>query len=495
MTDILFVYFDIIHLDQWKNNIHFGIAGLSSYLKHHKFSVKLIYLRNKNDIQKLPSLTNELKPRFIGFSFTSPQFKYVAAAAELLKKNFDTPIICGGIHSTIAPEEVFGIPEVDMICVGEGELPLKQLLSEKNGNTNNIAGILNRDFDFNNGIIETNSLESLDDIPGYDWELFDYGNIYEPREKKTANFLASRGCPYNCSYCANKILREIKKTSKIRYFSVSRTISELEKLIKNYQIEYFRFTDDILTLDMNWYREFISEYKKYINKPFDFNIRINLITEETIELLKSAGANQLLIGIESGSENYRQNILKRDMSQKLMIEKLSLVRKYKIDIYAFNMIGGPEETPYDIIKTIKINAQAEVKMIQLSIITPYPGSDLFAYCKANKLIKNIDSDSYFEDCQTIINNALPEKLLIFYKNNFFKIMRFYNKLYKFPCYMRHPMIYIADHILASANICEVFPVLQKIIKFYRKIKKKIMRHKISDTDNTLEITEGVGKNF
>jgi len=320
--------------------------------------------------------------------------------------------------------------------------------------------------------------------------MFDYNNIAEVKKEKIAGYLASRGCPYNCSYCSNKIIRKRMNISKYsdRFFSVEYVINELKEIKEKYGIKIFRFDDDILPINIEWFRKFITRYKQEINIPFYCNLRFNLITEEVLSLLKNAGCYQVLVGLESGNEKYRKEMMNRNISQKMILDKMKLINSYGLKLYTFNIIGGPEEKPEFILDTIKTNAIGNTYMVQIGIMNPYPGTDIYEYCKEHHLFSE-----EMETIQAIKNKYLSENMLLFYKNNFFKLMRFYKKIYLFPIFPRKILLLLFDYIFSHKIILHLFPAMQLIASSYRKLRNLIKYR--GQQIELKESIDGVGVNI
>lgn len=307
--------------------ISHGVGLLSSYLKKHGFEVLLIfdpnqfnkYLRN-NYLSKIFSRERsiieeikQLKPDIVAFSVLSAHYQWASKLAENIKKEVNVPIIFGGIHPTLVPETVIKNDSVDMVCIGEGEEPMLELLrslecGEKNYSIQNI-------WFKNNGKIIQNQIrpliEDLDSLPFPDRQLF-----YSKFPKSYRNYpmiITSRGCPFRCTYCANNAMAKIftGKGKYLRQRSPENVIAELEELIKNYKVKYFIFADDVFTANKKWIEIFISMYREKINKPFVCSTHPIAMTQELAYLLKDAGCILIAMGLQSGCEEIRVNTLKR----------------------------------------------------------------------------------------------------------------------------------------------------------------------------------------
>ncbi|MFH1380339.1 MAG: cobalamin-dependent protein, partial [bacterium] len=125
---ILFIYPEFSWFPRWKGSFHFGIGWLSAVLKQAGHTTSLLHLtKRENEKVFLRLLKQQLPVDLLAFSTTSNDFSYVRQLAGWAKEMVDVPVICGGVHATVAPEEVIADENMDMICVGEGEDALVEL--------------------------------------------------------------------------------------------------------------------------------------------------------------------------------------------------------------------------------------------------------------------------------------------------------------------------------------------------------------------------------
>ncbi|MBT9131132.1 MAG: Hopanoid C-3 methylase [candidate division WS2 bacterium] len=192
-----------------------GVASISTVLKKGGHKVSLLHLIKEIPKEKFLENMEKENPNLIGFSFTTDSFHRLPKYLKWIKENkFNIPIICGSYHSTLAPEEVINIKEVDMVCIGEGEYPMLELCDkiEKKENYEYIESLW---IKTKNGIIKNRVsplVENLDTLPFPDFALFDLHNLIASKIN-TATITISRGCPYNCSYCANHAIRKMYPNS------------------------------------------------------------------------------------------------------------------------------------------------------------------------------------------------------------------------------------------------------------------------------------------
>jgi len=433
---ILFVYPNIIDFACQLGQYNMGIGYLSAVLKRdgHDVSVFNIYKRisKKEFIERV---VNE-KPDLIAFSATSHMFPFVRQYCNwLLQEGLRFKTICGGVHATLLPQEVIETKGIDMVCVGEGENALSQL-SQKLQSGEDIS-------DINNIWIKTQSdikknpvgplVENLDDLPFPDRNVF---NREELRYGTSGRLVmsASRGCPYNCTYCCNHALKGIypNKQKFLRFRSVENVIAEIKQVFK--EQPFFNsvlFHDDILFLNKNWARNFVTLFKKELNVPFSCNSRPEIMDEETVSMLKEAGCFRVCIGVESGKDHISNNVLKRRIKADHIRRAFKLCRSAGIEAYSFNMVGIPHETPRDVMETVKLNSEISSDLFQVTIFYPYVGTQLYDTCKQEKFLTDRRVDDYFKD--TCLNLPTMSRVqILMFKRYFVFLVKFYAMLNRLP---------------------------------------------------------------
>jgi len=378
---ILFVYTDI-DVKGGAQSFQFGIAVLSAFLKQDGHQTDLHYMYPKYRPRKLVEKIKDFKPRLIGFSSTTPQFKYIKKILDDVPLQKDIFTICGGPHVTTEPESLESISRLDAICRGEGEYALLELV-EALENKQDITRIKNLWIKKNGRIYQNPSrpfVENLDDLPFADRKLFPYQSIINS-DFGTALFMLTRGCPYNCSYCSNDALRKIQEGKYVRFRSVDSSIQEIREVIDNYKVKSIYINDDVFTLNRKFVFEFCEEYKAQIGLPFDINARVETITSEVCKKLKHAGCRRVNIGIESGNSYIRNKVLNRKMSNEQIINAFCIAHQTGLKTKSFNMVGFPYETPQCFQDTVKLNAEIKPDSVILNIFDPYPGTKLGVECR------------------------------------------------------------------------------------------------------------------
>lgn len=387
--------------------IQFGISYLSSFLKQFGHDTKLLVL-NKSFADKnydiIRKKIESFKPKVIGFYSVTSQYKFISDISKFIKSNYpEIFLIIGGPHATLNPEKVSD-DNFDAICIGDGELPMQKLTNmlEKNEYPSNIKNLWIK----KGGIIEKNPTESfyenIDMLPFPDRAMWDEYIDYIPNFLgKNISILLGRGCPHSCTYCCNHALRKIAKGNYVRFRSPKNILKEIKQVHEKYSMEKNIYLEiESFSSNKEWAIKVCDEIEKYnksLNTPlnFDLNIRItpNANFDNLFKSCKRANISHLNIGLESGSERVRKNLLKRSYSNADVIKTINLAKKYGLSYNFFVMIGIPGETTEDFQETLRMCRICQPKEIYLSIFYPYPGTDLYKLCgEMNLLQEEVDID-------------------------------------------------------------------------------------------------------
>lgn len=391
---LLLVFPDISERSWHKGYFHYGLAHISSYLKQKigNIETKLLPILDKNYSETdFYGKIKQFQPHIIGFTSTTHSFPLVQRMSKWVKK-IDTDIltVCGGIHVTINPEAALMSSEIDVVVCGDGEYPMEAIVNEwmESRNIPDARGVWYRKGNrtVNNGVA---IVADLDSLPAPDWDLFDYMNL-DSASEGIGGLMLSRGCPYHCSYCCNHKLANIYKdggTGYIRFKSVEKSITEIKNFIAKFsKIHTLYFDDDILPLKKQWFVEFAERYRREINMPYWCNIRPNLVDEEIVEAFRASGCVRAGIGIESGNEKIRNDILRRNISERTLREAVSFLKRKGIYVYSFNMVGLPQETKKELMDTIRLNASLDIDKMQCSVFYPYKHTALYDLVIKERLV-------------------------------------------------------------------------------------------------------------
>jgi radical SAM superfamily enzyme YgiQ (UPF0313 family) len=178
------------------------------------------------------------------------------------------------------------------------------------------------------------------------------------------------------------------------------------------QVNYIFLIDETFTLKTDRVREFCKLYaeriKDKLNVPFGCMTRPEALSEEKVRYLKEAGCVEIAMGIETGNEKYRKEVLDRQMPQESIVKAFLMAKKAGIKTYSFNMVGLPNETRDDVFSTIELNRKGKVDEIQCTVFYPFKGTRLRDFCEEHDFIDSSEKEvaSYYE-MPTIRNPKMP----------------------------------------------------------------------------------------
>ncbi|VVB80262.1 Radical SAM superfamily protein [uncultured archaeon] len=385
-----FIFYNVL---ENKNAFSIPLSILSSCLKKAGHEVSLAIVNSQEKITK-ESFLSRLSPSDIfGFSALTGAFPEIKKLVLWIKEKYPKSlIVIGGSHALLDPEEVISSPGVDAVCIGEGEHCLVEL-ANKIDRKKDIYDTKNFWFKKNGKIIKNQRLpliEDLDTIPFLDRNLFDYYSLTDYKDGKQMVVMASRGCPYNCGYCANHLIRNLypNKEKWLRFRKVDNVIKEIKGILEKFgPHERVKFVDDTLVQNKKWFEELIKKYPKEIGLPVDCQVRPNELDLDTLEKLKKLGVDRLEMGIESGNEFIRYKIMNRHITNEQIINAYHIARQNKIPAISFNIIGLPFENFDMILDTVKINALARPSWAKVLYFQPFPHTELLNICEKFGFIK------------------------------------------------------------------------------------------------------------
>jgi radical SAM superfamily enzyme YgiQ (UPF0313 family) len=383
-----------------------GIQCLSAFLKQHGHDVALVNDANlfENPWIQYPAIAkffeNEQeivdrvvahKPDLIGLPVVTDDFHWALKWAKRLKQELNVPIVFGNAHATFHSRDVLEYACVDFVVRGEGEVTLLELVNEiaGAGNFENVLGLgFKRD-----GKIVINPvrplIEDLDILPFPDKDLY-YAEM--PYLNHGYTTMTGRGCPYRCTFCDNttsaKLYKtEVKKAQKwTRRHSPERVVAELAWAKERYGIRHIRFNDEDFSYDKKWIREFAPLYKAKVGLPYFAWVYPNTIDEEIAGLLADSGCDSVEMGIQSGSERIRREILNRKTTDEQILTSLKALRDAGIRATVDIIIGLPTEKKEDLDETVRLMAQTNPWHIYVFWLRYYPATEILKLVKDKNLL-------------------------------------------------------------------------------------------------------------
>lgn len=431
MTKVVFLQYPLFE--------HLGTEYLSAILKKNGHECDLfMYNLEKNALDKVLNT----KPDIIAISCLTGMHKWALEMTKKIKKRSNAIVLLGGPHATFFPE-IINNKNVDIICRGEAEYALLEL-ADKLRDGKDITKIKNLWVKKNNKLYKNqvrNLILDLNKLPFPDREIY-YKRYKSMRKDPRKAFITTRGCPYNCTFCFNHTMKELYKNKGryVRQRDIKNVIAEMKKVKRKYGMKYVYIEDDTFILDKKRAINFLKLYKKEIGVPLTFLIRANLVDEELIKQFALAGCYSVAFGIESGNTELRSKLLDKEITYEQIINTAKLLKKYKIKMRTYNILGFPGETLSQAFETVKINSKIKPNYPWCAIFQPYPGTSIFNYILKNKLISpNFTYDdigeSYFSS-SLLINKEKKEIInlqkLFFYAVKFPRLNFLIKKLIKLP---------------------------------------------------------------
>ena len=376
--------------------ISHGLCILGACAKQEGFEVDLIDLRALKGWDDFRAQVVARRPAVIGFYMPSVNYNPVVKGIKIVKE-VDPNIITmvGGPHPTAVPEEVMAEQSIDYVVTGEGEIVFVDFLKN-----------------LRNGIRPTERLlhgmhPDPDAQPIADRDLFldEWKRAGFTPESPEVSFcdelpipfvtiIAGRGCHYNCNFC--KPVEDLIFGGKTRRRSVAHVIGELKYLRDRFHFKSFMIHDDCLTENREWVKGFCRAYKaEGFTQPFFCQSRADLVVkfEDMIKLMVNVGLKGLFIGFESGSDRVLK-FIRKGTTRATNIAAADICKKYGITVWANYMLALPTETEDEIRETISMMKRIDPDYYSPAFFTPYPGSDLHAYCVEHDLSLIHDHDSY-----------------------------------------------------------------------------------------------------
>ena len=425
----------ITFISPYPDMMSFGIRTISAYLKEHGYETQIIFMPDpygddlvfgaKRYEDKVLEEMTELcsDSDLIGISLMTNFYEGAVQMTEKMKSSLSIPIIWGGIHSTIRPEE--SLEHADIVCRGDGEDAMLKLverlaarqpyhdvqnltLRHEGKIIKNPPGSLTKSLDhypmpdysgdghfvMNNGKIEPLTDKLLE-------EFLRRGTVSDFLNKTGYQTMTGRGCPHQCSYCINDTLKNMYNNENyLRWRSTAHVIDELLWVKENLPyVGFIWISDDaFFARNKQSLSEFCKEYKEKIALPFSCLASPLTMTEEKMEMLVDAGMIYLQMGVESGSSDIQGLFNRSRMDNERLMKSFKIINKFKDRMFPPSydfILDVPYETEKDKIDSLKLIAKTpKPYRLQPFSLVLYPGTKLYEMAKKDGLIQNEKKDIY-----------------------------------------------------------------------------------------------------
>ncbi len=379
-----------------------GLAYIASSLIDQGHQVKVIdYEVSALPMSQVENDIRDFRPDIVGMTAYITNMRRCGQIAKIVKSvDSNITVIFGGPQVTIFPEEAFLCPSLDIIVLSEGEIIVRNLMNALGDDEKmrQVRGIWFRSPDGRIFRGEREGLASDIDLfkpPAI--ELYKMDAYFPPahiRGKRVAHLLASRGCPFQCTFCETKLTFG----RSFRYHSTDRVIAELEALIA-LGYDGFQFYDDVFTANKKRVEDMCHAIiaRKWRISWMCFT-RTNTVSPDLLALMRKAGCYQIVFGGETGNDDLL-NLLKKGVTVEQNAIGFRMARDAGIETVSSFMLGLPGETPEHSERTIKFALDSGLDYAVFPITEPYPGTELW-----------VDAHKYgsFDNTGNYTNSLLSE---------------------------------------------------------------------------------------
>jgi len=438
-----------------------GLAYLAGQLRNKpNIEIEIIDCSLHPSFGYLKKYFFQKKPHITGIFFDTIMFHNGLRVAEIAKKS-NSMIIAGGPHATVMPETL--IDKFDAVVIGEGEQTFLELI--KNYPQRNLSKIDGIWWKNESGEIIKNKprepIPNLDSLNPPYWEKLEMEE-YISRwhyldclylNLRGTDLIASRGCPFNCTYCQPTLRKIFGQT--VRKHSPEYIVEQIKYLKKNYNINSFFFHDDTPTADKKWVEHLcVLIEKEQLNIFWAANTRADVTDGELLRTMYNAGLRKLHIGAESGSQRILDEVYKKHITTEDVKKTVELARKIGIHCFCFFMLGAPTETKEEIKKTLKFASTLDIDEISYSITSPLPHTFLYEIMMSNpnyKICNDFSSFNYYSR-RAFVDPNLSSSWIKFVQ--LYGLLTFYLHLKRWK--------YILKHFTTPNGIKKIFRKVKRV---------------------------------
>lgn len=411
-----------------------GILSLAAYLREKTPSVQVDVIDATFYSRPLEMMRERIERGnydIVGVSVMTAMLRDALDASRIARAASSKPVVLwGGPHPTVLPEHTLAQGPVDMIALGEGEETLRELV-ERDGNPEEVAGIWYK----RDGEIVRNPprmpIHDLGSLPYPARDLVDmeayarawYSLTAASPELRGTSLIASRGCPFSCTYCQPTLENLFGR--RLRRRPVPHVIGELRELREKYHLDAFMLEDDTFIAHNGWAMEFAQALRDSgLGFKWGCNVRADLVVKNPHLLgeMARSGLVQVNMGIESGTQRILDEIYDKKITVEQVREAATIAKGLGLRIGGYFMLGAPTETRREIRTTIEYAARLSIDEAAFNITTPLPGT--FLWDKTKDLVGDgLEDFNYYSHSVYKSNQVLPSWQIDLYKK--WAYLRFY----------------------------------------------------------------------
>lgn len=382
-TDHSVLIYDVDRGGEVPTNLNFN----NSYNQMQLY-VDAINDKSNSVWSEVKDLIDEFNPDLVGITAMTTKIAAAMKIAELVKEcKRECFVVMGGPHPTISPDDILASDHVDFVCRNEGEKTFFELIdfinrvelkSEKSYcdpalRFNNLKDIRGISYKNNGRVLHNSDAAFIEDLNSIPYPARDkLMNIEKYSSEDIGLILTSRGCPFKCSYCYHPF-----QASSVKYRSFDDILGEIDEVRRKYGSYQISVKDDSFTVKRSHVVGFCEELlKNKIKINWDCTTRVNIIDDDLLKLMKSAGCNVIKIGVESGSERILKDTNK-GITHDQVRNAAKLFNKHGIFWTGYFMMGLPQEDREDIIETYEFMKEINPFYAGLGVYNPFPNTELF----------------------------------------------------------------------------------------------------------------------
>lgn len=400
---------------------HLGLAYLAAVSE--KRGDEVVIFDCDVEKQSVTEFIQEFRPHIVGITANTPQVKQAWRTARAIREVHDCPVVLGGPHVSVLPEESCEKPYVDIVVRGEGEetwidvcnrverylkdqpeFHTDAFMHPENEVFKDCLGVTYKTSD---GQIHNNldrpSIADLDSLPWPAYHFFKmdrYTNLQPATDHidgaRSFSIMTSRGCPYRCTFCSQSIM-PIKWRSR----SPESVLAEWRHLVEDFDAQEIGILDDSANIRIKRLEELahllIENNLNHVPWIFVNGIRANLASKELLSLLKNAGLKRTAFGVETGDLEIMKSIDKK-IDMETIRDAFRNAKEVGLETIGFFIIGLPGDTRETMQRTIDFAIELDPVIANFSMMTPYPGTKVYEMVKRQGrfLINDWEDYVFFE---------------------------------------------------------------------------------------------------
>ncbi len=317
------------------------------------------------------------KPDLLAFSVVTSDVPWFRELAAMIRPHTDAPIIAGNIHITSVPENILELDCVDAVVRGEGEGAFADIIDSVMS-TGGIDPAIENLGTLENGNARLNPIRPL--IADLDTLPFPDKTLYEKTPMKPTDIytiMASRGCPYKCTFCNNNLLKRIYGLKGyVRLRSVDNVIEELAAAKKKYGEPHINFYDEVFGFNKKWLEEFVEKYNRRVGLPYIACTNPNIVTEEYADLLAESGCGKVDIGVQTINQEKRRNIYNRRETTDRIRRSIEILKSRNIFVAAENITNFPTENEDDLLEMAEFYNEVRPDILKVFWLRYFPSTEI-----------------------------------------------------------------------------------------------------------------------